>query len=197
MAALYGPWGSRKTSIKNMVVEILKTDPSEAPAFVEFNPWQWAGKDQIAAAFFGELASTLGRIDKTKAGRKQVAKWIRQLHRLSEESVVGLGEKPDPNEITSRSMPTSLYAQVVPGHRAPLVPEVAGDDSFDFLVRQTLPLQFLAQLLSIVRPEPVGAAVLITERPAGGLHVALIGAVPLTGSSAANRFPVRDPQAWP
>jgi len=70
VVALYGPWSSGKTSIKSIVVEIIKTDPSEAPTFVEFNPWQWAGQDQIATAFFGELASILGHISKRKAGRK-------------------------------------------------------------------------------------------------------------------------------
>jgi hypothetical protein len=60
-----------------------------------------------------------------------------------------------------------LYAQVVPGHQAALMSEVAGDYSVYFLVHQPLLLQFFAQLLSIVRPEPVGAAILVAERPTG------------------------------
>ena len=41
--ALYGSWGSGKTSIKNMTVEALRSSEETCPLIVEFNPWQWAG----------------------------------------------------------------------------------------------------------------------------------------------------------
>jgi hypothetical protein len=54
--ALYGPWGIGKTSIKNMVLEHLDQRGSEGPTVVEFTPWQWAAQDQLAEAFFREIA---------------------------------------------------------------------------------------------------------------------------------------------
>lgn len=73
--ALYGPWGSGKSSIKNMVVESLRDETLLPPQVLEFNPWQWSGQDQIAQAFFGEIGHAIGRTDKSKAGRSRVTKW--------------------------------------------------------------------------------------------------------------------------
>ncbi len=54
--ALYGPWGSGKTSVKNMLLEALqrKGRPS-----MEFNPWQFSGTGSISIAFFRELGIAL------------------------------------------------------------------------------------------------------------------------------------------
>lgn len=41
---------------------------------VEFNPWQWAGQEQLAEAFFQEIGSVLDKADKTK-GKKCAATW--------------------------------------------------------------------------------------------------------------------------
>ena len=41
---------------------------------VEFNPWQWAGQEQLAEAFFQEIGAVLDKTDKTK-GKKRAAKW--------------------------------------------------------------------------------------------------------------------------
>lgn len=43
--ALYGSWGSGKSSIKNVVVESLRKSQKTCPEIVEFNPWQWAGQE--------------------------------------------------------------------------------------------------------------------------------------------------------
>ena len=41
VVALRGEWGSGKTSIKNLIVEML-TEPGRSPMkVVTFNPWQW------------------------------------------------------------------------------------------------------------------------------------------------------------
>jgi predicted KAP-like P-loop ATPase len=39
--ALYGPWGTGKSSIKNMVIDALRDTP-ESATVVDFNPWQVA-----------------------------------------------------------------------------------------------------------------------------------------------------------
>ena len=59
--ALYGPWGIGKSSIKNMMLEHLRQPGESTPTVVEFNPWQLAAQDQLASAFFREVAHALGK----------------------------------------------------------------------------------------------------------------------------------------
>lgn len=73
--ALYGPWGSGKSSIKNMVVESLREGTIQPPQVLEFNPWQWSGQDQIADAFFGEIGHAIGRTDESRIGKSRVTRW--------------------------------------------------------------------------------------------------------------------------
>jgi len=73
--ALYGSWGSGKSSIKNMVLESLRKYVENCPLIVEFNPWQWAGQEQLAEAFFQEIGVALGRSDTSEQGKKRAAKW--------------------------------------------------------------------------------------------------------------------------
>lgn len=72
--ALYGSWGSGKTSIKNMAIETLLGSEANCPLIVEFNPWQWAGQEQLADAFFQQIGLVLGK-DTSKEGRKRAAQW--------------------------------------------------------------------------------------------------------------------------
>src|SRR5580658_9765107 len=44
--ALCGEWGTGKSSLKNLIVEALRSNPQKSPYIVEFNPWQWAGQEQ-------------------------------------------------------------------------------------------------------------------------------------------------------
>src|SRR5690348_17038020 len=62
--ALYGPWGSGKSSFKNMLLECLRDPHKAVPTIVEFNPWQWAAQDQLAEAFFREISIALGKKDR-------------------------------------------------------------------------------------------------------------------------------------
>jgi len=74
--ALYGSWGSGKSSIKNMVLESLRLPGSKpTPAILEFNPWQWQGQDMLAEAFFHEIGLALGRTDTGKTAKKRAIKW--------------------------------------------------------------------------------------------------------------------------
>lgn len=75
--ALYGPWGSGKTSIKNMILEILKRrDPpnNRGPNIIEFNPWGLASQDKILEGFFKDIGVALGRTDKSEKHRKIISK---------------------------------------------------------------------------------------------------------------------------
>lgn len=59
VVALNGAWGSGKTSVKNIVIETLRTDSKDCPTVIEFNPWQWSGEDRIVTAFFTEIGKVL------------------------------------------------------------------------------------------------------------------------------------------
>src|SRR5260370_35841834 len=60
--AIYGPWGSGKTSLKNMILDALGRQKATTVS-LEFNPWQWAGQEKVFEGFFGELSSSLGSVD--------------------------------------------------------------------------------------------------------------------------------------
>ena len=42
---------------------------------LQFNPWQFAGQDQLFEAFFREIGKKLGQADKSAAGKAIAAKW--------------------------------------------------------------------------------------------------------------------------
>jgi predicted KAP-like P-loop ATPase len=58
VVALYGDWGSGKTSLKNLALASLAKRRKKIPT-VEFNPWQLSGTGGIASAFFEELRIAL------------------------------------------------------------------------------------------------------------------------------------------
>src|SRR5438034_6470457 len=51
--ALYGAWGSGKTSVKNMLLEANRKKGRTPLPVVDFNPWQLSGTGNIPATFFG------------------------------------------------------------------------------------------------------------------------------------------------
>jgi hypothetical protein len=60
---ILGPWGSGKTSVLNLVKEVLNDHSSVE--VVEFNPWLFSGTDQLIHNFFSELSNQLeSRTDK-------------------------------------------------------------------------------------------------------------------------------------
>jgi predicted KAP-like P-loop ATPase len=70
VVALHGDWGAGKSSIKNMAVSKLKGLTENRPDVVEFSPWEWAAQEKITASFFQEISKSIGRIDKSKSGKK-------------------------------------------------------------------------------------------------------------------------------
>src|SRR4051812_48912368 len=64
--AVYAKWGHGKSSVKNMILEHIRDLKSEAPYhFVDFNPWEWADTHQLGTAFFREIQTVLGKVDKS------------------------------------------------------------------------------------------------------------------------------------
>lgn len=52
--ALYGSWGSGKSSIKNLLLNRLRTQGEEV-TILEFSPWLISGQEQLIEAFFRDL----------------------------------------------------------------------------------------------------------------------------------------------
>ncbi len=52
-----------------MALESLRKSKRECPYIVEFNPWQWAGQEQLAEAFFQEIGAVLDKADRSKGGK--------------------------------------------------------------------------------------------------------------------------------
>lgn len=73
--ALYGPWGSGKSSVKNLVLEKLKSSSSDCPSILEFNPWQLASQSQITEAFFNEVGTALGKVNVPASANHLAAKF--------------------------------------------------------------------------------------------------------------------------
>jgi predicted KAP-like P-loop ATPase len=61
--ALYGAWGSGKTSILNLVEGELSKEgelsQNKTLTVLRFNPWLFSGTDQLVSGFFRELAAQL------------------------------------------------------------------------------------------------------------------------------------------
>lgn len=66
--ALYGPWGSGKSTVLSYVQYFLEQHPeAEQPVIVTFNPWWFSGQENLARAFLGQLQAVLpGKSEKFK-----------------------------------------------------------------------------------------------------------------------------------
>lgn len=92
VVALYGEWGSGKSSIKNMVVEhindLAKAQDTQAPIVIEFNPWNFAQTDDLTKAFFREVSSRMG---KTERNLRRLAAKLREYGGYLTGSGVAIG----------------------------------------------------------------------------------------------------------
>lgn len=58
--ALYGPWGSGKSTVLNYVTHYLEQPPDgNLPVVVSFNPWWFSGQENLARTFLGQLQAML------------------------------------------------------------------------------------------------------------------------------------------
>ncbi|CAH5073898.1 TPA: P-loop NTPase fold protein [Serratia marcescens] len=58
--ALYGPWGSGKSTVLSYVRHFLEQrTEEEQPTIVTFNPWWFSGQDNLARAFLGQMQAVL------------------------------------------------------------------------------------------------------------------------------------------
>jgi predicted KAP-like P-loop ATPase len=91
--ALTGPWGTGKTSIKNLVVQQLK-EGLNSPRVLEFSPWQVSGTGNISTLFFeailGEIAKEQTTPEESRKKREHVRKYASLISRGA-TGVAGLG----------------------------------------------------------------------------------------------------------
>jgi predicted KAP-like P-loop ATPase len=58
--ALFGPWGSGKSTVLGYVSHYIEQRPEEnRPVVVPFNPWWFSGQENLARAFLGQLQAVL------------------------------------------------------------------------------------------------------------------------------------------
>jgi len=75
VTALYGAWGSGKSSVVNLVLErideIAIDMPSDSrPIVVKFNPWNYSDQNQLVEQFFRSLSVALHRTDAGAEAKK-------------------------------------------------------------------------------------------------------------------------------
>lgn len=87
IVALTGDWGIGKTSVKNLVVNRIKTN-SQDTRIIEFEPWEWSSQDLIMNAFFREIASELEVKDSSKRYKQLAEKFRRYSYYLNNIQVV-------------------------------------------------------------------------------------------------------------
>ena len=69
--AVYGAWGSGKSTLLNFLVHYLQQQPENSqPLVVPFNPWLFAGDEDITKRFFDQLQSAVGALKYVPKGWK-------------------------------------------------------------------------------------------------------------------------------
>ena len=71
--AVMGEWGSGKSSVLNMVAEVLAEEGNDV-VVLRFNPWLFGGTPELLGRFYSELGAQLGQDDSEKL--KEIAKTL-------------------------------------------------------------------------------------------------------------------------
>ncbi len=120
--ALYGPWGSGKSTILNFVEYYLDQSAKEPkPIVVRFNPWWFSGQDQLLLQFFAQLRKTLQQPDlpgqlrqageamQTLAWALTPLKWLPKVRELAKEAQALLGEAAGALDAAGRQMEQDVW----------------------------------------------------------------------------------------
>ncbi|MBM3235356.1 hypothetical protein FJZ31_03545 [Candidatus Poribacteria bacterium] len=105
--ALYGPWGSGKTSILNLAVEqieetIANLPEDKRPIVIRFNPWNFSEQNQILGMFFHEISTELGYRPASETLKKigtQIQKYSSFLTPISKIPFPGLSVLSAPEKL--------------------------------------------------------------------------------------------------
>jgi predicted KAP-like P-loop ATPase len=102
--AIYGEWGSGKSSVINLANEYIKTiENDNKPTTIEFNPWSFSEEKNLSTHFFNEIAKEL-EIKHSSSKDKKIAENLKlyanllslapkkeTLNNLSSKILLGLG----------------------------------------------------------------------------------------------------------
>lgn len=79
--AVHGKWGSGKSSLLNFIKHDLKSLPEQRkPVIVDFNPWWFEGRDQIASQLLQQFSAQLpDRLKHVRTLAKLVGKYSKQI----------------------------------------------------------------------------------------------------------------------
>lgn len=83
--ALYGPWGSGKTTCLNFVLHYINEKPKkERPIVVRFNPWWFSGREDLLMQFFKEFLIALSKNNVNKQILQTIAGFMDIISELPE-----------------------------------------------------------------------------------------------------------------
>ena len=78
IAAIFGDWGSGKSSVKNLLVEYIEAKKAANRELriqiTQFEPWQFSGTDQLTNYFFNSLAESIADlpvVSKSKSAKRK------------------------------------------------------------------------------------------------------------------------------
>ena len=80
IVGIYGPWGTGKSTLLNLIDEALKDKSQKLsnPIIIRFNPWNFSTIDQLITMFFSELGIAIGDTMQAKA-KKELIKLTKSL----------------------------------------------------------------------------------------------------------------------
>ena len=71
VTALYGAWGTGKSSVVNLVLERIDESAIDTrPLLVKFNPWNYSDQNQLVEQFFRSISVALHRTDAGAEAKK-------------------------------------------------------------------------------------------------------------------------------
>lgn len=102
VTALYGAWGSGKSSVVNMVLERIEEASSSMPTLkqpivITFNPWNYSDQNQLIGQFFRSVSVALKRgdpgADAKKAGKmlEAYSEFFKPLALIPDPTGIGSG----------------------------------------------------------------------------------------------------------
>lgn len=93
VVALYGQWGTGKTTTLNFVLHYLNEKSKDLrPIIMRFNPWWFSGHGELLQQFFKEVRISLGKEEKFKGVVRLLADFTEAVSKLPESKTKILGQ---------------------------------------------------------------------------------------------------------
>ncbi|MFJ2193901.1 P-loop NTPase fold protein [Kitasatospora sp. NPDC087861] len=93
--ALIGPWGSGKSSVLEMTIDLLTATGTDPWLVAEVNPWLYPDLESLTAALFAEIRNALPKDKRWSKSRESLAEFGNSIAPLgSLASLVGVDAKP-------------------------------------------------------------------------------------------------------